>query len=171
MRVGKELIGKPVISVTDGRLLGHVKDLYLDQDLELINGIFLGQEGLFNRKALLVPRREVTVFGLDAVLVRASDVVTDDSEVEEIKHWLRREELQGREVDTPGRTKVGTVGDILFNDQAQIVGFSLAKVFVEGPVAKSRTVMKGAITDTGRDDGIMTVDLAKAEQSGSEPEK
>ena len=169
MRLGKDLIGKPIYSMTDGRLLGSVKDLYLDQDLELLTGIFLGSEGLIKRKSLLIARRNITVFGLDAILVKASDVVTDDEQTEEAQHWLRREDLQKRDIDTPGGTKVGTIGDILLDEEARIDGFSLGKVFVEGPVAESRRILKGAIVDTGRDDGVMTVDLSKAEQT--EPAK
>lgn len=165
MRLGKDLIGKPIYSMTDGRLLGSVKDLYLDQDLELLTGVYVGSEGLLKRKALLIPRRSIMVFGVDAILAKSSDVVTDDEEAEEAKHWLRREDLQKREIDTPGGTKVGTIGDILLDGEAQIIGFSLGKVFVEGPVAESRRIMKGAIEDTGRDDGVMTVDLSKAEQT------
>lgn len=165
MRLGKDLIGKPVYSMTDGRLLGSVKDLYLDQDLELLTGIYLGSEGLIKRKSLLIARRNVMVFGIDAILAKAADVVTDDEETEEAEHWLRREELQKREIDTPGGTKVGAIGDILLDEEARVTGFSLGKVFVEGPVAESRRIMRGAIVDTGRDDGIMTVDLSKAEQT------
>jgi uncharacterized protein YrrD len=102
MRLGKELIGKPVYSITDGRLLGQVKDLYLNQDLEQLVGLFMGQEGLFSRKTLLIPRRSISVLGTDAVLVKGADVIVDDSEEEEAQFWLRRETLQGREVDTPG---------------------------------------------------------------------
>lgn len=165
MRLGKDLIGKPIYSMSDGRLLGSVKDLYLDQDLELLTGIYLGSEGLLKRKALLIARRSIMVFGVDAILTKSSDVVTDEDDAEEAKFWLRREDLQKRDIDTPGGTKVGTIGDILLDGEARIIGFSLGKVFVEGPVAESRRIMKGAIEDTGRDDGVMTVDLSKAEQT------
>jgi uncharacterized protein YrrD len=165
MRLGKDLIGKPIYSMTDGRLLGSVKDLYLDKDLELLTGIYMGSEGLLKRKSLLITRRNIMVFGLDAILAKSSDVVTDDEQTEEVKHWLRREDLQKREIDTPGGTKVGSIGDILLDEEARIVGYSLGKVFVEGPVAESRRILKGAIIDTGRDDGVMTVDLSKAEQA------
>jgi uncharacterized protein YrrD len=170
MRLGKDLIGKPIYSMTDGRLLGSVKDLYLDKDLELLTGIYLGSEGLIKRKSLLISRRNVMVFGLDAILAKSSDVVTDDEKAEEAEHWLRREDLQKREIDTPGGTKVGSIGDILLDEEARVVGFSLGKVFVEGPVAESRRVLKGAIVDTGRDDGVMTVDLSKAEQAAPSKE-
>lgn len=169
MRLGKDLIGKPIYSMTDGRLLGNVKDLYLDPDLELLTGVYVGSEGLLKRKSLLIPRRSIMVFGIDAILAKASDVVTDDDQTEEAKHWLRREDLQKREIDTPGGTKVGTIGDVLLDGEARITGFSLGKVFVEGPVAESRRILKAAIVDTGRDDGLMTVDLSKAEQA--EPAK
>lgn len=165
MRLGKDLIGKPVYSMTDGRLLGSVKDVYLDKDLEMLVGVYLGSEGLIKRKSLLITRRNVMVFGIDAILAKASDVVTDDEEAKEAEHWLRREDLQKREIDTPGGTKVGSIGDILLDEEARIIGFSLGKVFVEGPVAESRRILKGAIVDTGRDDGVMTVDLSKAEQA------
>jgi uncharacterized protein YrrD len=165
MRLGKDLIGKPIYSMTDGRLLGTVKDLYLDQDLELLTGIYLGSEGLIKRKSLLIARRSIMVFGVDAILAKSSEVVSDDEATKEAEHWLRREELQKREIDTPGGTKVGTIGDVLLDAEAHINGFSLGKVFVEGPVAESRRIMKGAVVDTGRDDGVMTVDLSKAEQT------
>jgi uncharacterized protein YrrD len=100
MRLGKELIGKPVYSMTDGRLLGNVKDLFIDKDLELLTGVYLGSEGLINRKTLLITRRNIQVFGIDAILAKSSDSVSDDDQTSEVEHWLRREELQKREIDT-----------------------------------------------------------------------
>ena len=165
MRLGKELIGKPIYSVTDGRQLGNVKDIYLDLELSLLNGIFLGHEGLFNRKARVIAREHIAVFGYDAVLVTDSDVETDNNDTPEVELWLRRENVQGRGIETPGGTKVGTVGDILFDEKAKVVGFSLARIFVDGPVAEKRIVMKGAVADAGGKDGIVTIDLAKAEKA------
>lgn len=169
MRVGKELIGKPIYSVTDGRQLGTVKDLYLDLDLGILNGIFLGREGLLNRKARVIPRKNIAILGIDTVLVTGSDVVTDNVEMPEVEMWLRRENLQGREINTAGGTKVGTVGDVLFDEEAQVVGFALARVFVEGPVAENRIILKEAVLDAGGKTGVVTIDLSKAEQHGTEP--
>jgi len=168
MRLGKELIGKPIYSMTDGRQLGNVKDIYLDLEISQLNGIFLGHEGLFNRKARVIARENIAVFGHDAVLVTDSDVETDSSDTPEVELWMRRENFQGRGIETPGGTKVGTVGDILFNEKAKVVGFSLARVFVTGPVADKRVVMKDAVADAGGKEGIVTVDLAKAEKADEE---
>jgi uncharacterized protein YrrD len=164
MRLGKELIGKPIYSVTDGRLLGNVKDLYINDTLYWLAGIHLGTEGLLKRKSLVIHRDHVVVFGVDAVLVQKADVVTDDKEQTAVAGWLRLSELRGREVDTPGGTKVGTIGDVMLTEEAHIQGFTLARVFVEGPVAEQGTIPRDALIDTGNEDGRMTIDLPKVEQ-------
>jgi len=169
MRLGKDLTGKPIISITDGRNIGSVRDVFIDQALSEMTGIYVGHEGLIKRKSLLIPRESVVVFGVDAILVKNTDVITSDQEVAEADSWLRLSKLRGREVDTPGGTKVGTVGDIILGEAGDITGFALAKVFVEGPVAEQGTVPREALVDSGSEDGAMTVDLSRAERPGQEP--
>lgn len=164
MRLGKELIGKPIYSVTDGRFLGNVKDLYINDTLYWLAGIHLGTEGLLKRKSLLIHRDHVVVFGVDAVLVQKADVITDDKELTAASSWLRLSDLRGREVDTPGGTKVGSIGDVMLTEEAHIHGFTLGRVFVEGPIAELGTIPRDALIDTGKEDGRMTIDLPKVEQ-------
>ncbi len=165
MRLGKDLIGKPIFSAADGKYVGDVKDLYLDPDAISVVGIFLGKEGLISRKDLLIPRDNVVVFGLDAILVKDANAATDSNQYAPVADWLRRNRLQGRDIDTPGGTKVGTVGDVIVDTNADILGFSLARVFVEGPVAEKRLISRGAVQDVGERDGVMTVDLSLAESA------
>jgi sporulation protein YlmC with PRC-barrel domain len=164
MRLGKDLLDKPIISVTDGRLLGKVKDLYLDQSLEKIAGLYLGSEGIFSRKSMLVSHDRLTLLGIDAVLAADSDVVVEETQASEVEQWVRRQDLVGREVDTTGGTKVGVIGDVIISDDDAVTGFKLAKVFVEGPIAKKLAVAREVVADTGAEDGVMTIDLAQAEQ-------
>ncbi len=164
MRNSKDLIGKSVVSIDEGRLLGSVRDVYLSTDLSSLAGLHLGKEGLISRRSLLIPREAVAVFGVDYVLARNSDVVTDDKKMPESASWLRLDKLQGREVDTTGGTRVGVIGDAILDDEARIIGFSLSRVYVEGPVAESRTIYQTAIIDHGQADGAMTVDLNVVEQ-------
>jgi uncharacterized protein YrrD len=169
MRPGKDLIGKPIYSLKDGRLLGSVKDLFVDLELNVVSGVFLGSEGLFSRKILAIMRENIAVFGIDSVLVTGSDVVTDSTDNKSLETWLRREEVQGRSVDTPGGTKVGNIGDVLLDENAKVVGYWLSKVRVAGPIAEHRQVMNDAIIDTGNKDGTMTIDLGKAEHPSLSP--
>jgi len=164
MRLGKDLTGKPIISITDGRLVGYAKDVYVNQDLYWITGIFTGSEGLISRKSKLIQRDNVVVFGIDAILVKDADVETHNKDLDEADKWLRLEKLRGRGVDTPGGTKVGTIGDIMIGEGGEITGFALSRVFVEGPVADKGTLPRSAVIDTGQVDGLMTVDLVKVEQ-------
>jgi sporulation protein YlmC with PRC-barrel domain len=123
---------------------------------------------LIKRKSLLIHRDHVVVFGIDAILTQKPDVITDDKEQTAVTSWLRLSDLRGREVDTPGGTKVGTIGDIILGEEAHIKGFTLARVFVEGPVAEQGTIPRDALIDTGNEDGRMTIDLPKVEQQHRE---
>ena len=165
MRSAKELMGKPIYSINNGRLLGSVKDVYVDSDMLAITGLYLGSEGLFSRRARLIPIDQITILGRDAMLAVGSDVVRDDREYAPSQEWLRRDSVQGRIMHTPGGTKVGSVGDLLLDHNSNVVGFSLARVHVEGPIARNRIVARAAIQDAGGFDGTMVVDLTEAEQS------
>lgn len=171
MRIGKDLIDKPIYSMADGKHLGDVKDLYLDPSLDGIMGIFLGKESLFSRKERLIKRETVHVFGLDAILVKNANVVLDSSQYAPVAGWLRREDLQNRDVDTPGGTKVGKIGDVIVDENARIIGFSLSRVMVEGPIAENRTVARAAMIDAGNEDGVMTIDIRRAEVAAMSQEQ
>ncbi len=163
MRLGKDLVGKPIISITDGRSLGNAKDIYINTDLNNITGIYLGSEGLIKRKHFLITRDNVVVFGIDAILVKNSDVVTQENDLPESVAWVRLSKLNKREVDTPGGTKVASIGDIILGEQGEISGFALSRVYVEGPIEQNGTIARTAVIDTGGADGVMTIDLTKAE--------
>jgi sporulation protein YlmC with PRC-barrel domain len=165
MRLGKSLVGNPVFGVTDGRKLGQVKDLYLDDDLTAVVGLFLGKEGLLRPTPLFVERADVSLFGIDVVLAESTATVYEANEAPEPPGWLRLEELRGREVQTPGGTKIGRVGDVALDEAARIVGFSLINLSVKGPVAEAAAVARKAVVEVASADNVMTIDLAQAEQA------
>lgn len=164
MRFGKDIIGKPVISVNEGRHIGEVKDLYMNKELSQVVGLHLGREGLIKRKDLIIPLANVKVLGIDAILVNRSDVITDSNEFTDAQTWMKVGDLKGREVDTPGGTRVAIIGDIIVGDSAEVEGFAFSRVYVEGPIATKRLIMRSAVLDTGNTDGAMTIDISKAEQ-------
>ena len=163
MRLGKDLVGKQIISITDGRSLGAAKDIYINNELNDITGIYLGSEGIIKRKHFIIARSEVVVFGIDAILVSGNEVVTEENDLPESVAWVRLSKLNKREVDTPGGTKVASIGDIILGEQGEITGFALSRVYVEGPIAQNGTIARTAVIDTGGADGAMTIDLTKAE--------
>lgn len=171
MRLCKDLIGKPIITINDGRMIGKVKDVFLDGDLSTMTGILLRIEGLIRRKQILITAESVVVFGIDAILVKDGDVVTDNKTYTDAANWIRLDKLSGREVDTPGGTRVGVIGDVVLDESAKVLGYAFSRVFVEGPIAKSRMVYRHAVIDDGSLDNVMTVDLMRAESAEPLPEK
>jgi sporulation protein YlmC with PRC-barrel domain len=159
------LIGNPVFDITDGRKLGQVKDLYLDDDLTSVVGLFLGREGLLRPTPLFVERADVALFGIDAVLAKGTATVYEGDQAPEPPGWLRLEELRGREVQTPGGTRIGRIGDVALDEEARITGFTLTNLSVKGPVAEAAAVARKAVVEVASAQNTMTIDLAQAEQA------
>ena len=164
MQLAKDFIGRPVFSVSEGCQLGTVKDVYLDGGLLSVAGLYLGSGRLLSCRFLVIERSNITVFGVDAILVQHAAVVVRTGKDIESAKWIRRDRLQGQSVVTSGGAKVGTIDDALLNAGMRVIGFSLARVFVEDPVADNRAIVREALIDFGKEDQPMIVDLAKAER-------
>ncbi len=165
MRLGKSLIGHPVFHVNDGRKLGEIRDLYVDDELTSVVGIYLGREGLLRPTPLFIERGDIALFGIDVVLAEPTATVYEGEEASKPPGWLRLAELQGRQVQTPGGTKIGRVGDVALDEEARVRGFSLTNLSVKGPVAEAETVARKTVVDVGATDGVLTIDLAEAEKA------
>jgi len=155
---------KPLISLTDGKKVGEVKDVYLDAELSRITGVFLGKEGLINRKALLIEQSHIAVMGIDAWLVSGPDKVANPEAVPGVDSWLLVGDLRGREIITEGGTKVGVIGDVLLDGEGRVQGFVFDKVLVQGPLSETKRIARGAITSVGGKTNAMTTELAQAEK-------
>ena len=125
MRLGRSLIDNPVYNNQDGRTLGKVADLCLDKDLEYVAAIYLGSEGLVKRTPVFIRSRDVRLFGVDAVLAKSSAIVYRGDEIPTAGRWVRLRDLQGRDVDTPGGTKIGRIRDVVLDAEARVTGKDL----------------------------------------------
>jgi sporulation protein YlmC with PRC-barrel domain len=159
----RELFNKPLISMTDGKRLGEVKDLYLDQELRQLAAVFLGREGLINRKTLTIARGAVQVFGIDAWLVSGSDTVMELEAIPESGTFTLMGNLRGRELQTEGGTKIGVIDHVILDNEARVLGFGLSKVYSQGPLADRKMIARDAILNLGTSKEPMTINLAQAE--------
>jgi uncharacterized protein YrrD len=170
MKLAKETLNQPLVSITDGKMIGEIKDFFFDEDAQQMSAVLVDQKGLLHPKSLVVERQDIQVFGVDVWLVRDSEVVREFSSGEEDTRLNRMQDMLGREVTTEGGTKIGTIGDVWLDPQVNVIGFGLDKVFVKGPLAEKKFIPRAAVIDLGiRSFGIgsqdrpMTVDLSQAE--------
>ncbi len=163
MSTAKDHQNKLLISLTNGMKLGEIKDLYLDREVNKVVAVFLGSEGLFNRNSFCIERSSIQVYGIDAWLVSSSDKIKEKSDIPDSENFLLASEFRGREIQSEGGTHLGTVEDILLDAEANVIGFSLSKVYVQGPVAERKAIARAAITGFGSNNLPMTTLLAKAE--------
>jgi len=163
MLTSKEIINRMVISINDGKKLGQIEDIYLDLDMRQVVGVYLGSEGLIRRKDKAILRSNIQVLGVDAWLVSSSDVVTPLNTIPDSATFTLVDNLRGRDIQTDGGTKLGVVDDVILDLDLQVLGFLLGKVYVQGPLAKKKAVVREAIMDTGGKDRAMIIDLVAAE--------
>jgi sporulation protein YlmC with PRC-barrel domain len=110
MALIKDFHDKLLISVTDGKKLGEVKDVYLDPDVTRIVAVYLGKSGIINRKTLMIELPRVQLLGIDAWFISGSDTVIARDEVDGADAYVLAGDLRGREIQTEGGTKIGSVG-------------------------------------------------------------
>lgn len=168
MLVSKEIVNRMVISINDGKKLGQIEDVYLDLDMRQVVGVYLGSEGLIRRKDKAILRSDVQVLGVDAWLVTSADVVIPLNTIPDSATFTLVNNLRGREIQTDGGTKLGVVDDVVLNLDLQVLGFLLGKVYVQGPLAEKKAIVRDAVVDTGSKDRAMIVNLVTAE-SGTIP--
>jgi uncharacterized protein YrrD len=172
MQKTKDFQGKLLISVTDGRQLGEIKDVYLDKDAKEVIAVYLGKTktGMLTRKSRLIHIDQIRLFGADAWLVNGSDKVVTADEVEGAKDFILAEDLRGRTVQTDGHTKIGTVGDIIVNANLDVVGFEFEKMHIKGPLSETNAISRAAITRFGKNHAPIVAALEQAEKLKIEDE-
>ena len=164
MALIKEFHDKLLISLTDGKKLGAVKDVYLDRDMTRMVAVYLGKSGILNRKMLLIELPQVQLLGIDAWFISRSDVVLARDEVEGADGYVLAGDLRGRPIETEGGTKIGSVGDVIVDEKSNVVGFTLERLQVHGPLAESKAIARAAITALGDEYTPMVASLEQAEK-------
>ena len=159
----QELDGVPIISVTNGRIVAWLADVLVDPDTCQVAALVTSTAGPPALGVQAIPIGEVLVWGPDAVLVNRADVIIPGRHLPGSERWLSvAKQLKQCEVVGTDGTRIGELGDVVIDSRGQIVGYDLAQVFVEGPVAYSRQVPARATYALKRD--RLVVDMAGIER-------
>ena len=84
-------------------------------------------------------------------------------EIPDSATFILASDLRGREIQTEGGTKLAEVEDVILNNETQVLGFTLGKVYADGPLNERKEIAREAIIDLGNKDKPMTVVLDQAE--------
>lgn len=127
MRKGKSVIGKPVLSRADGRVLRNVKDVILGAENDSIAGLLVDEGGLLS-SSVVVPIDQIASFGRDAVVVQSSESVVAADEAPTVKAILdRNQSLLGTRVYTESGDDQGKVSDVYFDETSgRVLGLEVS---------------------------------------------
>jgi len=166
MITGKDLRNKWIVCVADGRKVGEIKDVYLDAQATQVVAVLTGKEGVLKPKAVGLERSGVQVFGVDVWLIPASTKLVHLEDLPGADGFVLMGDLQGREVQTDGGTRLGVIGDVLLDREAQVVGFTLSRVYVQGPLQDKKSLARSAVVSLGDKKLPVVASLARAEALG-----
>jgi sporulation protein YlmC with PRC-barrel domain len=160
---GKELHNKWLITVTDGQRIGEIKDVYLDAAATQVMAVLLGKEGVLSRRSVVLDRSSIQVFGIDVWLVAATGRVSHLEDLPGSDAFILMSDLRGREIQTDRGAKIGAIGEVVLDREARVLGFTLSRVYVPGPLQDKKSVVRSAIVAVGSKELPVIADLSKAE--------
>ena len=122
-----DLNGKTVVSMANGEKLGSVYDVLVDPESLKIAALIVSRGGVFQQKQALVPAPEINAWGKDAVLIKGEPSLLSEEEVADRKNWVRASnQIQGRPLVSAGGEKLGTIHNIVVNENGQIVAYQVS---------------------------------------------
>ena len=148
----QKMIGNPVIDITSGEMIAKVEDVWIDPNALRPAAAITSKGSLLKRELEAIPAEQVEVWGQDAILAKKTDVIVKEEELENHERWLSAsDELHGYEVVTEDGARIGTLGDVVLDNQGQILGYEMAEVAVEGRVAVADWIDVKATRSLGPD--------------------
>jgi len=149
--------GKPVVSITNGEIIAKIETILINPNTRAVAALSFTQGGLLNRETQLIPAEEVRVWGEDVILVSGPDVFVQKEGLTGYKDYLSvSDQLKDREVVSQEGKRIGILNDVLIDNEGQLVGYDLSKVFIEGPVADNKRISIEATHALGPD--VLVID-------------
>jgi uncharacterized protein YrrD len=79
----RDLIGKPLVLIASGEIIGKVKDVLVDPDRFEIAALVLPGK-LFSKATMVLPRNVVQVFGRDVILIKGNEAMPRDDSLDRV---------------------------------------------------------------------------------------
>lgn len=154
MHLSRALQGRSIVSVTNGQIVAKVEGLLIDSTTRQVAAVITSKGSLLKREPGIevIPGDEVQVWGQDVILVKRPEVVVKKDTLLGHEDWLTvSDQIKGHDVVGTDGTRIGQLNDIIIDASGQLVGYSLARVFIQGPVAQSKRIAARATRVLGGD--------------------
>jgi uncharacterized protein YrrD len=157
----QELIGKPVISVTNGQNIATIVDFMIDPEKLSLSALVTSKGSILSRKIEAIRAADIQVWGMHTVLVKDHDVILKEDELYDRDAWMSfSDDLKAREVVTIEGTRLGTIKDLLVDRRGKMLAYELSKMYKQGQAFEGKLILTEATQSLGKD--ILVVDLKKA---------
>jgi uncharacterized protein YrrD len=130
----------PVFQISNGKTIGCVKDLCLNNEGE-IKGLIVNRKRLFSKKAIL-PIEHVQSFGLDGIIVENETCLQVQKDKSDHLFTHPHRGILGKPLLTAEGEKLGLVEDVYFNEElGTILGYEVTEGFF-ADLKEGRKVVK-----------------------------
>ena len=163
MTTVKDHLNKDVITTSDGKNLGKIKEIYFDSRVKRVTAISLGSHGIIHRKHPMIERAKVKMYGIDTLTVLREEDVVEQKSLDDFNEFVPASELKGRQIISEGGTEIATIDSVIIDDEGYVTGFTLDKIPESGPIASRKAIARDAISSIGSNDSPMVTTLAEAE--------
>lgn len=128
MRKAKSLLGLNVISQLEGKNLGKVRDLILDDNSQRLVALLLSDKELFGMiDAVVIPFSQVREIGPHAIMVPNDEAVVKAHADRTIaQSFDQSKKLDGKKVTTQGGEDLGTISDLYIDADGNITGYEIS---------------------------------------------
>lgn len=121
MKKSAEILGLPIISITEGAELGKSKTLLIDAKNELVAAITVEDDDWY-RGVKLIPYESVTAIGEDAITIMQSENILSFDEAGAYESLLRDNiHVKGTRAITKSGRLEGVIAEIYIGDDGKIV--------------------------------------------------
>lgn len=171
MHLSRALQGRSIVSVTNGQIVAKVEEILIDPTTRQVAAVITSKGSLLKREPGIevIPGEAVQVWGRDVILVKQPEVIVKKDTLPGHEDWLTvSDQIKGHDVVGTDGTRIGQLNDVIIDAAGQLVGYSLARVFIQGPVAQSKRIAAGATRALGGD--VLLVEPAEMVEVTETPE-
>jgi len=151
-RLAQEYKGKPIISVANGQVIGHLADILIDPETLSVVALVTSRGSMLNRRTEGISASEIRSWGDNAIMVNQSEVIQDVDVTEGNDRWISLfDGLRGRYIVTTDGTRVGQVNDVYFDRSGRLIAYQLGQVDLEELVDDTKRIDAAVTRSLGKD--------------------